>query len=147
MVRVIDMKKIFVICLVLSVVFLFCACNDNNDDVDANGSQTGNVDSSNGENVDPTENVTIDWETPIDVDDSFLEETTPVSESTEPSVTTVSGETQDDPTDPSDETTQGATQDPTEPVSEESTGESATEPVATKPVNSSGAIELPMIPG
>lgn len=144
---VIDMKKIFVICMVLSVVMLLCACNGTDEAVGTNGSDNGIVDSGNKETAAPTENVTIDWETPIDIDDSFLEENTSESETTEPTDTSASGETQDDPTEPSDETTQGATQDPTEPITEESSGEGATEPVATKPVNSSGVIELPMIPG
>ena len=140
-----DMKKILLICMVLSVALLFCACNGNQNDVDVSGSESGIVDSGNNETAAPTQNVTIDWETPIDIDDSFQEESSSETEIdiTDPANTSASGETQDDPTDPSDETTQGATQDPTEPVSEESTGESATEPVATKP----GPIELPMIPG
>lgn len=130
------MKKVFVICIILSVVMLLCACNGDKNKVDITGVETGGVDAGTQETTAPSENITIDWETPIDIDDSFLEETSP-------EYATESGETQDGTTDPSGETTQ----DPTEVVVEESTGESVTEPMPSKPVNSSGAIELPMIPG
>ena len=137
------MKKVFAICLILSVLMLFCACNgNNNDDVDISGVETGGADAGNQETTAPSENVTIDWETPIDIDDSFLEETSS-GNTTEPEESTAPGETQNGTTDPSEE----SAQDPTETVAGESTGDSVTEPTPSKPVNSSGAIELPMIPG
>ncbi len=136
------MKKILLLLLVLSIATL-CACrnsviDDLPDDV---------IDPTSAS--DPSENEVVDWETPIDIDDSF-------EQNTEDEIDTTEG----DPTEPVDvtEPTSGETtapqNQPTQPsVTEPNTTEpAATDPVVTEPVattrpGSSGPIELPMIPG
>lgn len=136
------MKKIFCIALILSL-FLLCACqNGRHKETEPSFAPT----ESGALTTDPTEQATIDWETPIDVDDSFAEETTPVTETpTEPE--TSNGETK--PTDPSVKPTEPSnpTEGPAEPTEAptEAPGNN-TEPVPTKP-SGSGPIELPFISG
>lgn len=130
------MRKILVLVLVLSV-FLLCACqNGNNDETQPVSSPT----ESEVGAADPSEKATIDWETPIDVDDSFAEET---DAPTEPS------ETSNGATEPSTEPSVKPTEDPTEtadPGESPTEAVQPTEPVPTKPFGS-GPIELPMVPG
>lgn len=135
-------RYLFVLILILSVVFIFCACK-------LGDTQTTEPDSvpsetSNG-SVDLTEKETIDWETPIDVDDSFVVDPAPSADTpTDPSdetgpLTTVPTSDPTNPADPTDPSeTETPTDDPVEP----------TEQVPTKaPGSSTGPIELPMIPG
>ena len=124
------MKKVLVLIMIISVVLLFCACNNTSNATTPNDIAEPTSDAT----TNPQENVTIDWETPIYIDDSFLEETSSsegAAEVTEPEIS--------DPTEPTENTSQKPTQgtDPTE----------STEPVISSPTNGSGAIELPMIPG
>ena len=137
---VIDMKKILVLFVIACSLFcMLCACKSGEENVTdpaAEPSVTGE-----GE-IKPVEKETIDWETPIDVDDSFAEDTTP---------------SVDTPTDPSDETGPLTTvpvsdpansEDPTDPTDSDVTEaptEGTTEPTSTS--SGSGPIELPMIPG
>ena len=133
------MKKfLIVVSLILSLLMVLCACKSGNNEA-TNPATEPNA--SGSEVVKPTENVTIDWETPIDVDDSFLEETADDSESvTEPAETDSTGATVPQATDPTDPSV-----DPTDaPEVTEAPTSSETRP--QKP-GSSGAIELPMIPG
>lgn len=129
------MKKLIVLIMVLSLVVL-CGCNQaaNNESTTtapnvtdpASNETTGGV----GEPTNP-----IDWETPIDIDDSFVEEQPDETKPTEP------GATEPD-------ATQAGTSEPapTEPDTSET---EPSEPAPTKPSSSSGSkpIELPMIPG
>ncbi len=133
------MKKLLVLLLALSLIML-CGCkNTNQNDV---VDPTLDPDATGSQSADPTENVTIDWETPIDIDDSFLQETE--DEATEPGneENPTEGETtsgQNDPTQP----------DPTEADPTESASTpTESEPVeTTKPNGGSRPIELPMVPG
>lgn len=131
------MKKILLLLLVFSVATL-CACgnsvlDDLPDDV---------IDPTSAS--DPSENEVVDWETPIDIDDSF-------EQNTEDEIDT----TEDDPTEPVDvtEPTSGETTAPqnqaTQPTATEpnTTEPATTDPVETTRPGSSGPIELPMIPG
>lgn len=135
------MKKLIVLIMLLSLVLL-CGCNQaaNNENTttapnatDPTGAPAGNETTGGvGEPTDP-----IDWETPIDIDDSFIEEQPDETNPTEPGATEP-GATEPDPT-------QGGTTEsaPTEPEAE------PTEPAPVKPTSPSGSkpIELPMIPG
>ena len=131
------MKKILLLLLVLSIATL-CACrnsviDDLPDDV---------IDPTSAS--DPSENEVTDWETPIDIDDSF-------EQNTEDEIDTTEG----DPTEPVDvtEPTTGETTAPqNQPTQPSVTEPVITDPVVTEPVEttrpgSSGPIELPMIPG
>jgi len=133
------MKKLIVLIIVLSVVLL-CGCNKapsgdaNTTTPNSNASTNKPTENESGNSVGETTKP-IDWETPIDIDDSFSEiqpeVTDPAaSEPTEPSVS-----------DPFAATEPSAT----EPTATEPT---ATEPQPTKPSGyTSKPIELPMIPG
>lgn len=141
------MKKLFVLLLALSLLSL-CACknsvvDDLPDDVPDSPGVTG-------ENAaDPTDGATIDWETPIDVDDFFNEELESDIDKPDDIVT--------DPADENEPTaadTTGSQSKPTEPNATEPTPTepkptqpAPTEPVETNRPGSSGPIELPMIPG
>ena len=137
------MKKVFVLMVILSLAVL-CACK--NGDVDLPENAGGSSDVSQEETTDPSDGATIDWETPIDVDENFQQEiegeidapdTNPPSEN-EPTTGETTG-TQSNPTEPQ----------PTQPSSTEPTPTQPkpTEPVETTRPGSSGPIELPMIPG
>lgn len=136
------MKKLIVLTLILSLVLL-CGCNPagkgattTNPDVTDPASEPAGSEPTSGaaETTQP-----IDWETPIDIDDSLLdqpEETNPSeSQATEPSATKPNV-TDPDPTDPNP-----TNPDPTEP--------DPTDPEPTKPSGATGSkpIELPMVPG
>lgn len=130
------MKRLLVLLLALSLVML-CGCKnaDHNDVVDPTAESNG----AGSEIADPTENVTYDWETPIDIDDSFLQETED-EESTEP-------ENEEDPTEA--ESTAGQN----EPTQPNPTEPAPTDPepdvTVSQPTGSTGSkpIELPMVPG
>ncbi len=134
------MKKILVLVLIFSV-FLLCACqNGSNNETQPAGSPT----ESEAGTAEPSEQVSIDWETPIDVDDSFAEETDAATEApAEPSESNAEATEplSSEPTEPSVKPTEAT--DPTEGPTE---APQPTEPVPTKP-SGSGPIELPMIPG
>lgn len=136
------MKKILLLLLVLSLA-TFCACgNSVIDDLPDDVSETANI-------TDAAANESVDWETPIDIDDSFEQNTDEEIDITEPEVTESSFETEPNTsatTGAQNTTTQPSATEPaaTEPVATEPT---ETEPVATTRPNSSGPIELPMIPG
>lgn len=129
------MKKILLICVILSLLIV-CGCKNNqtnnNEPVDTSGATQG---ATTGDNL-PTEtegnsgnqpNNSPEFETPIDVDDSVLNQ----ENVTEPSTTPT------DPTEPSTTPT-----DPTEPVTDLTEGNNN-----GGGQSGSGAIELPMIPG
>lgn len=133
------MKKLIVLIMVLSLVAL-CGCKATID-VDMKDTNPSNTKPSGGStNQETTGKVDeptnpIDWETPIDIDDSFVEEQPDETKPTEP------GSTEPD-------ATQAGTSEPapTEPDTSET---EPSEPAPTKPSSSSGSkpIELPMIPG
>ena len=147
------MKKIIalisIICLILCA---FVACKS--DEVEVTNPATEPTETAAGA-ITPVDKDNIDWETPIDIDDSFVEDATTPAETapvtTEPIETDASGETKpqttnptepsSDPTDPTDssDVTEAPTSAPTE----------APDPTESTPpkTSSSGAIELPMIPG
>ena len=146
------MKKLIVLTLILSLVLL-CGCNPA-----GNGATTTNPNetdpASEPAGSEPTGGTAettqpIDWETPIDIDDSFLEqngETDPSeSQPTEPGATepnvTDPDPTDPNPTDPTPTETDPTNPDPTEP--------DPTDPEPTKPSGTTGSkpIELPMVPG
>lgn len=137
------MKKLIVILAVLSLMTL-CACKgdvhfeiDNTTDPQGTPVVT-DPSATTPDNTDSVEDATTgDWETPIDIDDSFQpedEETT--TDATEPEST--------DPNDETEPTTSEPTTAATEP---EQTEPETSEPETTKKTNSSGAIELPFISG
>lgn len=133
------MKKLIVLIMVLSLVVL-CGCKATID-VDLKDTNPSNTKPSGGStNQETTGKVDeptnpIDWETPIDIDDSFVEEQPDETKPTEP------GATEPD-------ATQAGTSEPapTEPDTSET---EPSEPAPSKPSSSSGSkpIELPMIPG
>lgn len=133
------MKKLIVLIMVLSLVAL-CGCKATID-VDMKDTNPSNTKPSGGStNQETTGKVDeptnpIDWETPIDIDDSFVEEQPDETKPTEP------GATEPD-------ATQAGTSEPapTEPDTSET---EPSEPAPSKPSSSSGSkpIELPMIPG
>ena len=129
------MKKVLVLIMIISVVLLFCACNNTSNATTPNDIAEPTSDAT----TNPQENVTIDWETPIDIDDSFLNETSSnedaIEDITEDITEDISEGTEPTDTNP----TTGPESEPTEPT--------VTEPVISSPTNGSGAIELPMIPG
>lgn len=143
------MKKIVLICVVLSLLFI-CGCKNNEtsntNPVDATGAIQGVT---TGDNL-PTEtegnsgnqpNNNSEFETPIDVDDSFVEQ----EDVTEPSTTPT------DPTEPGEPSQPVGTVDPTEPTQPVDPTEPTTNPTEGNGnqggLSDSGAIELPMIPG
>lgn len=138
------MKKMIVLIMVLSLVVL-CGCKATID-VDLKDTNPSNTKPSGGStNQETTGKVDeptnpIDWETPIDIDDSFVEEQPDETKPTEP------GATEPGATEPG--ATQAGTSEPapTEPDTSET---EPSEPAPTKPSSSSGSkpIELPMIPG
>lgn len=141
------MKKIFAVLMIISVLVL-CGCGTSgqkldptNDPTKSGATEPGNDDVTTGDQSTVTDPI-IDWETPIDIDDSFTE--TESGEETDPSVT--------DPTEPGDETDPTEAQDPSEPTKPQVTEPQPTDPKPTTPpvigdLNGSGPIELPMIPG
>lgn len=140
------MKKLLVVLMVISLVVL-CGCGNtgkNADPTDAptnsGATEPGSVEATTGDDSSVTKPA-IDWETPIDVDDSVTEPQG--NEETEPS--------QSDTTEPSEGNDPTEVQDPTEAedpsVPSEPAESEATEPAATEGSNHSGPIELPMIPG
>lgn len=146
------MKKIIVLIMILSVVIL-CGCKSTSNTgtennvvpTNANGTATQDSQPANNEKPADSEFDNIDWESPIDVDESFLEN----NESTEPTETTdpTEGTTPADPseTDPADPTDIPPV--PSDPApSEPDTTKPEPEPGINKDPNT-GAIELPMIPG
>ena len=164
------MKKIIVLTSIISLVLL-SGCNtfvsvDNNPSHSAEQTTAPSPDSSLPEFTVP--GTTIEWELPIDVDDSFTEPVTePVSEQGSTDVTTPVTTLGGDQT-PTEEPTTPATE-PTsvpavEPTTSNQNNEQPTEPSVvdptepttvppttvvqptTKPSNS-GPIELPLIPG
>lgn len=135
-------KYLTIVAVVLCLLLVLCACKSGNNEPTNPVTEPSASDS---EVVKPTENVTIDWETPIDVDDSFLEDPTEPgdpSDETGP-LTTVDPS---DPTDPSVEPTD-APQATDAPTGDPTEATDPAEQIPTKPSGSSGAIELPMIPG
>lgn len=152
-----DMKRILILLLIVSLCLL-CACNKS-ETQDPTG-----TDPQVNQGTEPGNKPEFDWETPIDVDDSFQD----VSDETDP-VTEPESSSEEDPTEDIQETdpvsggNQGGnnkpqvtnpsdTSDPTEP---ENTDDPTEEPVTAGPTKEpeetkkpgSGAIELPMIPG
>ena len=133
------MKKMIVLIMVLSLVVL-CGCKATID-VDLKDTNPSNTKPSGGStNQETTGKVDeptnpIDWETPIDIDDSFVEEHPDETKPTEPGATEP-GATQAGTSEPA----------PTEPDTSET---EPSEPAPSKPSSSSGSkpIELPMIPG
>ncbi len=131
------MKKLIILTVILSLVLL-CGCNPaDKDATTTNPSVTDPASEPSGS--EPTgganqETNPIDWETPIDIDDSFLDQ----PEETDPSESQATEPDASDPnaTDPA----------PTEPTP---TNPTPSEPEPTKPSGSTGSkpIELPMIPG
>lgn len=131
------MKKLIILTVILSLVLL-CGCNPaGKDATTTNPSVTDPASEPSGS--EPTgganqETNPIDWETPIDIDDSFLDQ----PEETDPSESQATEPDASDPnaTDPA----------PTEPTP---TNPAPSEPDPTKPSGSTGSkpIELPMIPG
>ncbi len=160
------MKKLLAIFAVLCLLLL-CACRSQNPtgdettpSADEEISTTGDENSTTEEVLSTADGVVettvadgseettsaedeevIDWEFPIDVDDSFVEGTTNGGEE---------GNSQD-PTKPS-ENNVGATE-PSSPEEQNTTEAPASEELNSEPVESqttapsSGVIELPMIPG
>lgn len=132
------MKKLIVLLAVLSLMTL-CACKgDVHFEIeDSTDPQTDPVVTdpavTDPDDTDPVENVTSgDWETPIDVDDSFQpEDDVTTGGATEPEATNPNEETEPEP---SVEPTSAATEPATEPE------------VTSRPIGS-GPIELPPIPG
>ncbi len=132
------MKKIMILLLVLSLATL-CACrNSIIDNLPDSGKDPSNVTDSSAE--DPTENATIEWETPIDIDDSFQQETEDETDTTEDSAT--EPEVEEDPTTGENDPTQPSA--PTDPVVTEP---DPTDVEPTKPNGGSKPIELPEIAG
>lgn len=89
----------------------------------------------------------IDWETDIDVDDNYVEETLPAEGSNEEGSEQPSDPTDPAATDPVSTTPDNGGTEATEP---EATTPEATEPQTSVPPSNpgnDGAIELPMIPG
>lgn len=136
------MKKLIVILAVLSLMTL-CACKgdvhfeiDNTTDPQGTPVVT-DPSATTPDNTDPVEDATTgDWETPIDIDDSFQpEDDVTTTDATEP-----------ESTDPNDET-EPTTSEPTTAATEPEQTEPATEPEVTSRPIGSGPIELPPIPG
>lgn len=143
------MKRLIVILMIISVVIL-CGCKTaSNTGIDntvasTNGNTTQIQDSRPGSN-EPTNNSefdNIDWESPIDVDESFSDIDVPSqpTEATEPT----DGTTPTDPseTDPTEVPPAASETDPSEP---EATKPQSKPGISTDP--DTGAIQLPMIPG
>lgn len=135
------MKKIFIALLIVLSLVALCACK-NNENTDQTQAPTA-APTEAGEPAQVTTNYDdIDWETPIDVDDFYVEETVAGGEATEPEAgkpTQGAEETKPGATEPTDapaDVTEAPEQDPTESA-----------PATSKPSGSSNPIELPMIPG
>ena len=140
------MKKLVLICLVLSLISL-CACK-NNDKVTEPSNSPEATQGPTTDNNQPTDieggsvnqpDNDSEFETPIDVDDSFLNQ----DNGTEPSTT---------PTDPTEPSKPGDPSEPTEPKPTESPvvpTEPTTPPSGGNNGGQTGSkpIELPMIPG
>lgn len=140
------MKKYLVLFVVLALMCALCACKSGDENVT---NPAVDPTATSGSVNEPAEKVTIDWETPIDVDDSFIDDSTdPIDKPTDPSDETGPLTTVDPtyPTDGSEDPTEAA---PTTDPTENPTEADPTEPevIPTKGTGSSGAIELPMIPG
>lgn len=137
------MKRLIVLLLILSLVLL-CGCqNAGNGDVTTTApSATDPVGSEPANGTEGTTNP-IEWETPIDIDDTFQQ--------TEPSEPAASEATEPGTTEPTATEPTATEPTATEPTA---TDPAATEPAPTdpKPTTPSGStgskpIELPMIPG
>lgn len=155
-----DMKKIPILLLIISLCLL-CACKQANPDSNAN-TQDPSSDPKVNQETDPEKMPEFDWETPIDVDDSFQEvsdETDPV---TEPDNTDGDVEPSDPVSEPASNGNQGGTNgkpqvtdpsefegpaDATDPDPTEDITPTEPEPTAKPTTGNSGPIELPMIPG
>lgn len=156
------MKKILVILMILSVLFL-CACrfsgevnideSNNSSEADntvttvgdATEDQDDNTTEDQGDDVaDTTKGSDDEWELPIDVEDPEID-VIGGGETSEPNEEdTTAGKT------PEVETTTELNSNQDTPVVTEPTTKPNDEPAqqeATKPVNHSGGIELPFIPG
>ena len=150
-----DMKKILILLLIVSLCLL-CACNNS-------GTQdpTG-TDPQVNQGTEPDNKPDFDWETPIDVDDSFQD----VSDETDPITDPANTDGDVEPSDPVSEPTSNGNQggsnnkpqisnptefegetDVTDPDPTENTTPTEPEPTAKPTTGNSGAIELPMIPG
>lgn len=141
------MKRVLVILLIVSLLAL-CGCGTSGQKLDPTNAPTnsgatepGASDATTG-NQSTVTDPAIDWETPIDIDDSFTEPEG--DEVTEPAAT--------NPTEPSDENDPTEAQDPSEPTKPQVTEPQPTDPKPTTPPatggsNGKGPIELPMIPG
>lgn len=135
------MKKILIFMMILSLLTL-CACrNSAIDDLPDGVNDPSESDSGSTESSDEN---TIDWETPIDIDDAFQQET---EDEEQTDTTEPEGEidtTDDETTAPENKPTQPNATEPT--ATEPDPTEAVTNPKPSKP-GSSGPIELPMIPG
>ena len=134
------MKKILAFMVAFAMIVMLTACFSN----DNNPATTDYEESvTTTESSDVTEDTTLDWELPIDID-TTAEDTT--EEATTEEVTTEDLIDEPEPT-----TTKPATDNTTEPdTTIPETTVPVTEPVTTVPPttgSSSGPIELPMIPG
>lgn len=161
------MKKIIVLVLIFSLVLL-CGCNAFIS-VDKEPSESVQQTTDYSPDINDTEpGTTIEWELPIDVDDSFTEPVTePVGEQGSTDVTTPDTTVGDEQT-PTEEPTTPATEPTSEPTVEPTTNsqnnDQPTEPNETEPTEpstvppttvvqpttkpiGSGPIELPLIPG
>lgn len=135
------MKRVLVVLLIVSLLVL-CGCGTSgkkqdttNGPANSGATQPGTSDVTTGDQSAVTD-PSIDWETPIDIDDSFDE--IEGGEVTDPS----------DPVDPSDPT---EVPDPSDPTDPQVTDPQPTDPKPTTPPATGGSkdgpIELPMIPG
>lgn len=173
------MKKILVILMILSVLFL-CACrfsgevsiDESNNSSEADNTvttvgdetedQDDNTTEDQGDDVaDTTKGSDDEWELPIDVEDPEIDvigggETSEPNQTgeTEPETTKKPTEPNEEDTtagkDPEVETTTESNSNQDAPVVTEPTTKPNDEPAqqeTTKPVNHSGGIELPFIPG
>lgn len=139
------MKKFLAFMVVFAMIVILTGCFSN----DNNPATTDYEDAvTTTESSDVTENTTLDWELPIDID-TTAEDTT--EEATTEEATTEEVTTEDLIDEPEPTTTKPATDNTTEPdTTIPETTVPVTEPVTTVPPttgSSSGPIELPMIPG
>lgn len=139
------MKKLIILTVILSLVLL-CGCNPaGKDATTTNPSVTDPASEPSGS--EPTgganqETNPIDWETPIDIDDSFLDQ----PEETDPSE---SQATEPDATDPTESTPSDSEPSVPEEGGNEGGAEGGSNSEQPQPPsgNSSKPIELPMISG
>lgn len=155
------MKKLLVLFVLVSFVVLVGCGNNTDVDAGANITTVPGVTENSGSTTVPGQDDTpaatnpsfddIDWETDIDVDDNYVEETVPAEGSNEGGNDQPSDPTEPEATDPVSTDPDNSGSDATEPeaTTPEATEPQTSEPEPTVPSNpgSSGAIELPMIPG